>query len=99
MALEPGQGYSYAKVTGGTSQTIVRASDILLRSLVVGGTYVGTLAIYDSATVAGTSTTNNVITLLNPALVAPNEVRLDLHLRNGLTYDATGTPLVTIVYN
>lgn len=99
MAFEPGQGYSYVKVSGGTSQTVVRNSDILLRSLVVGGTYVGTLAIYDSATVAGTSATNNVITLLNPALVAPNEVRLDLHLRNGLTYDATGTPLVTIVYN
>ena len=99
MALEPSQGYQYVKVAGGTSQTVVKADSTVLRSLVVGGTYVGTLAVYDSATVAGTTAANNVITLLNPALVSPNEVRLDLHLRNGLTYDATGTPLVTIVYN
>jgi hypothetical protein len=99
MAYEPGQGYSYTKVQGGTSETVVRAGDTYLKSVVVGGTYVGTLVVYDCATVAGTSATVNVLTLLNPLLMVPNEVELGLHLRNGLTYVATGTPLVTIIYN
>ena len=99
MNFEPGQGCQYTKVSGGTSITLVSDRNTYLKGIVVAGTYVGTLALYDSATLAGTTAGNNFATLGLPALNHPNSINFDMRLRNGLVYEATGTPIVTIVYN
>ena len=96
---EPANGFQWAKVSGGTSITLVSDRNTYFKRIVVPGTYVGTLALYDSATVAGTTAGNNFMTIGLPALNHPNDIDVDARLRNGLVYDATGTPLVTLIYN
>ena len=96
---DPNSGFAYAKVSGGTSITLVTDRTTYLKRVIVPGTYVGTLALYDSATLAGTTAGNNFATLGLPALNHPRHIDFDVRLRNGLVYDATGTPLVTLVYN
>lgn len=100
MASQPVDGDQYFIVTGGTAavQTVVSASPCTLGRAVIGGTYVGTVAVYDSATVSGTAATNLVATLPIPALLLMQNIDFDIKLKKGLVVDATGTPIVTLTW-
>lgn len=69
-----------------------------LYRVVIPGTYVGTVNIFDSSTIAGTSASNQIISLPIPNTNVGGNIELGLRVRNGITYAATGTPSVLIVW-
>lgn len=92
------QGLLFSRVSGGTSQTIVSSTGVYVERVILPGTYVGTLALYNSATVAGTTAANNFLTLGLPTSSIPQSIEVGINCNAGLVYDATGTPLATIAY-
>lgn len=89
---------NYTTVSGGTSITLVTNRDAVIDRIFWGGTYVGTLAVYDSATAAGTSTTNLITTIPLPGANFPYSLEINARVRNGIVYEATGTPVMNIVW-
>lgn len=96
--MQPVSGHQYSVVSGGTSITVVSDRNCVLERIIVPGTYVGTLALYDSATAAGTAAGNNFLSLGLPATTLFQSVGVGVQCKNGLTYNATGTPLVTLLW-
>lgn len=99
--MQPSSGYQYKAVAGGTaaSTTVVKSTNAVLHSIVIPGTYVGSLVFFDSATAAGTATTNQVLALGLPATAIPQTILVGAEFRNGLTYTESGTPTVTVIWN
>ena len=93
-------GGVYTSVIGtGAGTTVVSASDCDLKRVFWGGSYVGTMIIYDSATAAGTSVSNRLLTVGIPLLRYPESVEMNVHCKNGIVAEATGTPLMTLVWD
>lgn len=100
MGYQPSdQGDQYTIISGGTSITVVSDSPVTFQKLVIGGTYVGTLAIYDSPTAAGTAAGNLITTVPLPTTNLYRTVDYQIKLKNGLTYEATGTPVLTLTFS
>jgi hypothetical protein len=99
--MQPSSGYQYNAVAGGTaaSTTVLKSTNAVLQSIIIPGTYVGSLVFFDSATAAGTATTNQVLALGLPATAVPASLLIEAEFRNGLTYTASGTPTVTVIWN
>lgn len=99
--MQPSSGYQYKAIAGGTaaSTTVLKSTNAVLKSVVVPGTYVGSLVIYNSATAAGTTSSNQVISLGLPATAVPFTLPVDIEFNSGLTYTASGTPSVILVWN
>ena len=89
-------GYD-TSVSGGTSVTLVHNRAGVLHRVIYGGTFVGTIAFYDSSTVGGTAAGNQIFSFGDPTTTFPQVLQLGIHFKDGLVYTATGTPLVTIV--
>src|SRR3990167_3461679 len=99
MASQPvSSGGQFSNVSGGVGTTVVTDRPATLTRVIVPCTYVGTLKIHDSATAAGTSATSTIVTYGLPASVAFQSVGIGVNCRNGITYEATGTPVMTIVW-
>lgn len=92
------QAFKSVSISGGTNIIATSTNDTVLRSLIIPGTYVGTVTFYDSATVAGTSSTNQLISIGNPTTSIPQVLSLNFKCFNGLTYNAAGTPVVTFTW-
>ena len=100
MANQPvSSGGQFSRISGGVVTTVVTASPAILERVIVPGTYVGTLRIHDSATAAGTTATSLVVSYGLPASVAFQTQEIGVNCRNGITYEATGTPVMTIVWD
>ncbi len=99
--MQPSSGYQWKAVAGGTAAvtTIVKSTSAVLKQIVVPGTYVGSVVFYNSATAAGTASTNQVLSLGLPTTSIPFSLELNVECNNGLTYTASGTPVMTIVWN
>ena len=91
-------GYGYT-VIGTVGTTVVTNRATTLVRVIMPGTYVGTVGIFDCATAAGTSATNNVITLGLPATAIAGAIEVGAQLKNGLTYASTGTPSIVLIWN
>jgi hypothetical protein len=91
-------GYGYTTI--GTVGTILLSNraTTLVRA-VIPGTYVGTVAIYDTATAAGTAVGNQVVSFGLPATGIPQAVEIGAQLKNGLVYASTGTPNIVLIWN
>lgn len=98
MSTQPVDGAQYT-VIGTIGTTVVSNDKVTLKSIVIPGTYVGTIKFHDSATAAGTSATSNVFTIGLPATATPFDIQLGINLKKGLTYEATGTPAATITWD
>ena len=85
--------------TLGPGTTVVSASAATLKRVVWGGTYVGTMAIYDSASIAGTAATNQVLSVGIPLLKYPESIEVNLHCNDGIVVTETGTPIQTVVWS
>lgn len=92
-------GYQYTSVSGGVGTTVVKDMGGVLYSVVVPGSYVGTINLHDSPTAAGTSSTSQIISLGLPNTNIPFALGLGVNFKKGLVYQATGTPVVTIVWS
>lgn len=91
-------GYSFTPISGGTNSIVVAPGPTIFRSVIFPGTYVGTIAFYDSATVAGTASGNQIISFGLPTTSVFQEINFNIACKNGLVYTATGTPLVTFTW-
>lgn len=89
-------GYD-TSVSGGTSVTLVHNRPGVLHRVIYGGTFVGTITFYDSATLAGTAAGNQILSFGDPTTTFPQVLTMGINFKDGLVYTATGTPLVTIV--
>lgn len=84
--------------TLGPGSTVVSSAPATLKRVVWGGSYVGTMTIYDSATVAGTAATNQVVSLGIPLLRYPYSLELNLRCNDGIVVIETGTPTHTVIW-
>ncbi len=83
----------------GTSGTVtVLPNNTVLRSVFSQGTFAGTVAFHDAIGTAGTTATSQIISLGLPATSIPYQLQLNVQCRNGLTYIATGTPVLTFTW-
>ena len=64
-----------------------------------GGTYVGSVELYDSPTVAGTAAGNLIYNVGLPLLNQYKDVHLDAPFKNGLVSVATGTPILYVTWS
>lgn len=83
----------------GTIGTVV-LSDIPthIQRVVIPGTYVGTVNFHDAATAAGTTATSQIISFGLPGASTLQQVTLEINCKNGLVYQATGTPSVLVIW-
>jgi len=86
-------------VSGGVGTTVISDQPAALQRVFWGGTYVGTAIIHDASSATGTTATSAVLTLGLPLTQYPKEVNMGIGMRNGIVVQATGTPVVTIVYD
>ena len=93
--IENGQ---FTSVSGGVGTTVVKDFNTVLKRVVFGGTYVGTLNLHDASSAAGTTGSSQIISFGLPTTTIPNSVEIGVRCRNGLVYQATGTPVCTIVW-
>lgn len=95
---QPTSGAQFVNI--GTIGTVVVSSEsATLQRVAIPGTFVGTVIIHNSPTAAGTSTTSPVYTLGIPGLNLYRSVELGIQCRNGITYESTGTPNLTLVWD
>lgn len=81
------------------SVLITDRSDSQIVRAIQWGTFIGTVMLYDASAAAGTSASNVVGTLGNPATAVAGAIEIGLRCRNGIVYTATGTPNVTLVWD
>jgi putative Mn2+ efflux pump MntP len=98
MASQPVSGDQYVTI-GTIGTTIVSDSAATLKRVIVGGTYVGSVYFYDSATIAGTAATNLVFTAAIPGAHLQNTMELNARFRNGIIATALGTPILTFTWD
>ena len=98
MSWQPSAGDAYTNI--GTVGTVSLSDrDVRITRVIIPGTYVGSVALYDVAAIAGTTAGNNIITFGLPATSIPQSIELDIQCKKGLVYASTGTPNLTIVWN
>ena len=95
--IERGELFYYGTLGPGT--TVVSATPATVKRVIWGGTYVGTIAIHDAATAAGTNGSSNIVTIGVPLLSSPESLEVNLHCRNGIVVEETGTPVHRVVYS
>lgn len=96
---QPNSAYQWTVVSGGVGTTVVANRGCILRSVIVPGTFVGTINFHDSATAAGTTATSQILSLGLPTTTIPFQLQVDAQCKNGLLYQATGTPTVTFTWD
>ena len=95
--IKPGDQWTV--VSGGVGTAVVTDRHSVLRRIVWGGSYVGTLNVHDSSTVAGTTATSQIVSLPIPATQYPFSLELNANCKNGIVYQATGTPVMTLFWD
>ena len=84
-------------VAAGT--TILSNIPVTLKRVVLGGTFIGSVELYDSTTAAGTAAGNLMYTQGIPLLRQYDNVDIDVSTHKGLVAVATGTPSVGVYWN
>lgn len=98
MSYQPISGDNWTSI-GTVGTAVVTAREAVLCRIIVPGTYVGSVAFYDVATIAGTTATNRIFTAGLPASAIPTTIDIFAQCRNGLVYASTGTPTITFTWN
>ena len=70
----------------------------VLKRVIFGGTFVGSVEFYNSATVGGTSATRNIYNVGLPLLNQYKSVDINAGADTGLVYVSTGTPTLTVLW-
>ena len=97
--MQPVAGCKSTQVSA-IGTTLLKNDNARLWGVVVPGTYVGTVNIHDAGSAGGTSGSSQIISLGLPT----TSVRYDINCygrecKNGLLYQATGTPVLTILWS
>ena len=84
--------------TAGPGTTVLTNGPTTLKRLVWGGTYVGTIAVYNASAIAGTAATNEVVSVGIPLTRYPHSLEVNLSCDDGLVVTETGTPTVRVIW-
>ena len=98
MADQPQAGDQYSIITG-VGSVVLAGGVATLKRVFIPGTYIGTVSFYDSATVAGTATANNLVTFGLPGNSLIQSLELNVRCIRGLVYTAQGTPTMTAFWD
>jgi len=92
-------GGDWKAVTSSTATTnvVVRDHSCVLERIVIPSSAAGTIALYDSSTTAGTSTTTLFLTVAGNTVDFPESIECNISCKSGLTYTVGGTPDMTLV--
>lgn len=96
--MQPVSGYQWKVISGGVGTAVITDISTEVKRLIIPGTYVGTLKLHDAAATDGTTATSAFLTLGLPASSLFQSIELNLQCKKGLVYEATGTPLATILW-
>ena len=95
---QPVSGAQWTSISGGVGTAAVKTTDAVLQRIIIPGTYVGTLNLHDASAAAGTTTTSQFLSLGLPTTTIPQSIEVGIQCRQGLLYQATGTPVMTLVW-
>jgi len=95
---QPIAGYNFKVVSGGVGTVVVSNQETNLVRILVPGTYIGSITFHNSSSAAGTTATSPVYTLGLPTTSVPQSIEVGVWCGKGLTYEATGTTLCTVVW-
>ena len=93
------RGDNFFYGTAGPGTTVVTAAPATVKRVIWGGTYVGTVAIHDAAAAAGTNGSSNIVTIGIPLLRYPDSIELNIHCKNGIVVEETGTPTHRVMWS
>jgi len=96
--MQPVSGENYTTISGGVGTTVVSNIPATLHRVVIPGTYVGTLEIHDAPSAAGTTASSQVLSFGLPTITYPTTVEVGAAFKEGIVYEATGTPVMTLVW-
>jgi len=96
--MQPVSGFQW-KAISAAGTTLVKDTNAVVERVVIGGTYAGTVELHDASSTAGTTSTSQVVSIGVPLTNYPASIELGAEFRKGLVYEATGTPVLTIIYN
>src|SRR3989304_9642750 len=99
MSFSPNAGDQYVVAGTNVGTTVVSNGPAVLRRVFFGGTYVGSLNIYDANVATGTSASTLLLSLGLPGLNAPSSMELNIQCKNGIEVEATGTPSVALTWS
>lgn len=91
-------GFQWTAVSA-AGTTALKADVAYLVRVLIPGTYTGTVNFHDAASAAGTTTTSQIYSLGIPTTSVAGNIEIGAVCKKGLTYQATGTPLCTIIWN
>ena len=97
MAVNPNSSARFTSVSGGVGTTVITSSPTNLVRIIIPGTYVGTINLHDAPSATGTTATSQIISFGLPGAITPTSIEVGVHTAKGLVYQATGTPVITIV--
>lgn len=92
------QGYQWGTI-GALGTTTVTANPSNLIGVVITGTYVGTVKFHDAGSSTGTTASSNIVTFGLPATSVAGNIHINARCKNGITYEATGTPIMTFLWD
>ena len=99
MSNVTARGDNFFYGTAGPGTTVVSPDPATVKRVTWGGTYVGTIAIHDAATAAGTNGSSNIITIGLPAIRFPDSIELNVHCKKGIVVEETGTPTLRVIWS
>lgn len=98
MSLHPSQA-SYYPVSGtAAGTTVITPNPGSFERIIVGDNKTGTATFYDSATAAGTASTNLIIAVNNNSGSIPMSVEVGCRVKSGLVAVLGGTTALTVIY-
>ena len=99
--LKAYQWTSLGTVNGGAGAGTIALADrtASLVRVVIPGTYVGTVSFHDAASVTGTTATSMITSFGIPNTNVSGHIEIGANCKNGLVYQATGTPVMTIIWD
>jgi len=92
-------GASKYSFSTGVGTVVISDQPAVLEKVFWGGTYVGTCIIHDASSATGTTATSSVLTLGLPLTRYPGDINMGIQMRKGIVAQATGTPVITIVWD
>lgn len=95
---QPISGDQWTKISGGVGTVVVAARQSVLKRVVIPGTYVGSVTLHDASAAAGTTSTSGFLTFGLPTTSIPQSIEVNANCKNGLVYEATGTPVMTLLW-
>lgn len=86
-------------VIGTIGTTVVSSESASLQSILLPGTFVGTVIFHNASSAAGTSATSPVYTVGIPLLNQYKDIKVNAQFNKGIVVEATGTPTLTFTWD